>query len=583
MSFQTADYVIFGCTLGISAAIGIYFRFSGGQQKTNEEYLVGDRKQNPLLVAISLMSTFMSAVSMLGGASEAYNYGTSFFVLNLGFLIGICLGLITFVPVFYNLKCFSVYTYLELRFGSTIRFFVSIAFVLQMLLYGSIALAAPAMALQTVTNMSNPQAILIVGLVCTFYATIGGMKTIIFTDLFQSVLMFGALFSIIYTGLNNFGGFSNILDIAQKNGRIDFTNFSMDVTVRHTWFSTIFGGVMNALFLKGINQVQIQRYMSMKNYRNIVLSALISWPLITLLSFTSCFCGLIVFAKYEHCDPLQLKRISANDQLLPLYVLDTFKGTGLTGIFVSGIFSASLSTISPLLNSLAAVTLEDYVKPLLKYYTGKKIEMRSSFITQIFAAVFGISCVLISLLALRMNSILQASVIVFSVVGGPVVGVFSLGMFTSGANEMGSLIGFIVGIVSCSWLAVGKPKPEIVRLPTYTDNCNFTLPAISTISGNVTETKIEYPFAYRISYMFYSFIGFFLTFAIGYVFSLLIPDKSEKKKIDSRLFIKPVASRIAKTNTFSSDNNITLNSTIALDRNEELIYHWQSSDEKSMN
>lgn len=62
---------------------------------------------------------------------------------------------------------------------------MSIAFVLQMLLYGSIALAAPAMALQTVTNMSNPQAILIVGLVCTFYATIGGMKTIIFTDLFQ--------------------------------------------------------------------------------------------------------------------------------------------------------------------------------------------------------------------------------------------------------------------------------------------------------------------------------------------------------------------------------------------------------------
>lgn len=137
MAFETLDYIIFGGSLAISAAIGLYCRFSGGNQKTNEvtypriflnfsyfhladrllwylsfsmqEYLVGDRKQNPIIVAISLMTSFMSAVSMLGGTAEAYAYGTQFFAINVGYLIGIILALLLYIPVFYNLKHVSVY------------------------------------------------------------------------------------------------------------------------------------------------------------------------------------------------------------------------------------------------------------------------------------------------------------------------------------------------------------------------------------------------------------------------------------------------------------------------------------------
>lgn len=74
-----------------------------------QEYLVGDRKQNPIIVAISLMTSFMSAVSMLGGTAEAYAYGTQFFAINVGYLIGIILALLLYIPVFYNLKHVSVY------------------------------------------------------------------------------------------------------------------------------------------------------------------------------------------------------------------------------------------------------------------------------------------------------------------------------------------------------------------------------------------------------------------------------------------------------------------------------------------
>lgn len=83
------------------------------------------------------------------------------------------------------------------------------------------------------------------------------------------------------------------------------------------------------------------------------------------MSLILCFSGLAIYSKYRRCDPLEAGRISSNDQLMPLYVMDTLSGyPGVPGLFVAGIFSAGLSTISATVNSLAAVILEDYIKPL---------------------------------------------------------------------------------------------------------------------------------------------------------------------------------------------------------------------------
>lgn len=135
--------------------------------------------------------------------------------------------------------------------------------------------------------------------------------------------------------------------------------------------------------LYAINQTQVQRYLTMKDYNAAVKSLWYSLPLLSLLSISTSFSGLAIFSKYHNCDPIKYVklnfiiyeklpkfvlffrsgRISSGDQLMPLYVLDTMGSIpGLTGLFVAGIFSAALSSVSPVLNSLAAVTMEDYVK-----------------------------------------------------------------------------------------------------------------------------------------------------------------------------------------------------------------------------
>lgn len=87
----------------------------------------------------------------------------------------------------------------------------------------------------------------------------------------------------------------------------------------------------------------------------------------SIMSLTTCFAGLAIYAKYHNCDPLTSKQISSNDQLMPFYVMETLsRYPGVPGIFVAGIFSAGLSTISATMNSLAAVVLEDYIRPVCR-------------------------------------------------------------------------------------------------------------------------------------------------------------------------------------------------------------------------
>ena len=155
-----------------------------------------------MAVSFSLMASFMSAITLLGVTAENYVNGTQFVVINLSYILGTPIAAHLFLPVFYKLKdCTSAYQYLELRFGYTTRLLASLAFSLQMILYMGIVLYAPALAIGAVVDgLDQTTSILIVGIVCTFYSALGGMKAVLATDVLQSILMFAAVISVSIVG-----------------------------------------------------------------------------------------------------------------------------------------------------------------------------------------------------------------------------------------------------------------------------------------------------------------------------------------------------------------------------------------------
>uniref|UniRef100_A0A0K8WE77 Putative sodium-dependent multivitamin transporter n=1 Tax=Bactrocera latifrons TaxID=174628 RepID=A0A0K8WE77_BACLA len=322
-SFDTWDFAVLIIILAISAMIGIYYRYTGGKQKTIKEYLLADQSMTTFPVAVSLMASFMSSITLLGVSSESYQFGTMFCIINLAYIISTPIAAYLFLPVFYRMRTMSVYEYLERRFGHSTRLAASIAYSIQMILYMGIVLYAPALALEAVTGVSKAAAILVIGLICTFYSTIGGLKAVLITDVFQSLLMFAAIYAVIVVSAIKAGGLAPIWQVAEERNRIYFTDFSLDPTVRHTWLSLIVGGMVTYMSLYGVNQVQVQRLLSVRNLKSAQAALWWNLPILSLLSFSTLFSGLAIFHYYRNCDPLLEGRIQSRDQLMPLFAVDT--------------------------------------------------------------------------------------------------------------------------------------------------------------------------------------------------------------------------------------------------------------------
>ncbi|KZC10078.1 PREDICTED: putative sodium-dependent multivitamin transporter [Dufourea novaeangliae] len=555
-SLVAADYAVIAVTLIISSGIGVYYWLTGGKQKSTEEYYLADRSMRVAPVAIGLTVSYLSAVSVLGVSSENYVYGTQYAVINLAYGLATPFVAYFYIPVFFKLGTTSTFEYMQKRFGTAARLAASFAFLLQLLLYSGVVLFAPALALEATTGISTTASVIGIGLVCTFYSTIGGIKAVLITDVFQSLLMLIAIIMVIVTAAVNHGGLDRIWEIAQEGSRIEFDNISVDPTVRHTWWSLTFGGFFTYLSLYGGNQVQVQRMLTIGDVGGAQAALWWSWLLTSVMSLSLCFSGLAIYANYHGCDPLTAGRINSNDQLMPLYVMDMLSDyPGVPGLFIAGIFSAGLSTISATVNSLAAVVLEDFIKPVYRV-RGKEITQTGSIIvSKLLAIVVGLACIALAFMGRYLGGLLQAALTIFGVVGGPVFGLFTLGMFTELGNQRGAVIGLLASLVFSLWMGFGQPKPPIPRPDVTTSGCNATGYYVNHVESEDFHFDLQhnndddsYFYLYRISYMWYCPLGSVISFGVGLFaswISNLILGK-EPKELHPDLLTPMKASRVRR-------------------------------------
>ncbi|NXW52037.1 SC5A6 protein, partial [Nyctiprogne leucopyga] len=207
MEFTVIDYSIFALLLVLSSAIGLFYALSGDRQRTVQEFLLANRNMGFLPVALSLLATFQSAVAILGVPAEIYRFGTEYWFLGCSYLLGLLIPAHVFIPVFYRLRITSTYEYLELRFNKTV-------------IYMGVVLYAPALALNAVTGFDLWSAVLTMGLVCTLYTTLGGLKAVIWTDVFQTLVMFAGQLAVIVVGARRVGGMARVWRLAEQQGKV---------------------------------------------------------------------------------------------------------------------------------------------------------------------------------------------------------------------------------------------------------------------------------------------------------------------------------------------------------------------------
>ncbi|XP_045030203.1 sodium-coupled monocarboxylate transporter 1 isoform X2 [Daphnia magna] len=544
--FGWPDYLVFVAMLSVSAIIGIYYACAGGKQSTTSEFLMAGRSMSTFPVAMSLIASFMSAITLLGTPAEVYQFGTMYWLIGISYFIVMPATNYLYLPIFYNLQVTSAYEYLELRFHKVIRCLGSATFTVQMSLYMAVVVYAPALALSQVTGINVYLSVTAIFVVCIFYTVVGGMKAVMWTDTLQVIIMYAAMIAVIVKGHVDVGGWSVVWNANQATGRVEFSDFDVNPGKRHSFWSLVVGGYFTWITIYGVNQSQVQRYLTVSKINQARNAVWINLVGLSVLLSVCCYGGMVIFAKYADCDPLSAKYVSKPDQLFPLFVMDTLGHIpGVPGLFVAGIFSGALSTVSSGLNSLAAICLEDFVKPFC--CVGMSDE-RATKVSKGLAIGFGFLCFGLVFVASQLGNILEAALSIFGIIGGPLLGVFTLGIFFPWANSVGAGVGVIASLGLMLWIGIGTQVAKahgFLKLTSKlysTDGCralNATLTTAlvelngfvsSTTASSATQTPEDEPLGlYQLSYMWYSTVGCCTVIVVGLIVSALTGFQDPRK------------------------------------------------------
>ncbi|XP_055375312.1 sodium-coupled monocarboxylate transporter 1 [Condylostylus longicornis] len=564
--FSWPDYLVFTLMLFMCILIGIYFGFMQSKSMDEDDYLMGGRTMMVFPISLSLIASFISGITLLGLPTEVYSYGIQYVyvaggVIFMGFVMGIF-----YLPVFHDLNITSTYEYLEKRFDSRLRLFGSIMFTLMNIAYLPIVIYVPALAFNQVTGVSVHTITPVVCIVCIFYTCVGGLKAVVWTDVIQTFSMFGALLLVAVKGTYDLGSSRALAVITEgiESERIEWPDFNIDPTIRHTIWSQIIGGVFYWTQTNAVSQNMIQRYLSLPSLKAGRQALTIFVVGVMALMMLCSYNGLLIYATYKGCDPLTTKLAKVRDQLLPLFVMDILRDLpGLSGLFIAGVFSAALSSLSTCLNSMSAVVLEDFFKPYVK---NPLSDRAVDWIMRSVVVLLGILCLCLVYVVEKMGTVLQLTMSLEAITNGPLFGIFTLGIFMPWINGSSALTGGILGVVLMSWISLNaqwgiasgaiKYDTKILSI----ENCTYKFDTTNVITNSteLTSKSNDIFVLYKISYMWYTCLGAVATIIVA-ILCMLIFGRNDIKKVDKALITPCIRKfmsdqKMQETNGYSTKN-----------------------------
>ncbi|KAJ9575562.1 hypothetical protein L9F63_007570 [Diploptera punctata] len=535
--FGWLDIVLFLMMLALSTLIGIYFGFCGKKEETPKEYLHGGKTMRTLPVAVSLVSSAVSGITLMGVPTEVYRFGTAYGLMVFStVLMGIIVNYF-YLPVFYDLQLISTYEYFELRYNHTVRKMGSVLYTLYLLLLIPIVVYVPAIVFTQVIGINLHFITVGTSILCTFYTMIGGLKAVVWTDFLQGVVMVAANIVVIIIGLIKIGGFGNMWTLNEEGGRIDFFNMNPSPFTRMTFWNVIIGFTFSYISIIGVNQGMVQKFMSVPTLKQAKRSLALCVMGIILIKFISCTTGLLIYAAYHECDPIESKAVKRPDQLTTYYVMDIAGHIpGLPGLFVAGIFSAALSSMSSMLNSLGATLFEDFVRPFISKSTSDETINK---IIKFIIVLIGVVCLLLVFVVDKFGSVLQLAISTGGVTSGATLGLFTFGMFYPRGNTKGALAGSIASLLTLGWIAFGAQTAiangslKQPYLPTSVQGCESNVTFIQTLTN---EEVVDEPFIlFQVSFVYYTLIGLVIMMVVGAVVSHFT-EPPELDKMNPKLF-----------------------------------------------
>ena len=300
---STLDWtVMLGTLLGIVA----YGVWKTRNIASVQSYLLGDRDLPWWTIGLSVMATQASAITFLSTPGQAYEDGMRFAQFYFGLPVAMVILCIFVLPLYYRLKVYTAYEYLEGRFDLKTRTLTALFFLIQRGLAAGLTIYAPAIILSTILGWSLNWTIFFIGLVVIFYTVMGGTKAVSVTQKQQMIVILSGMFIaavILMLQLPENVKFGDAVGMAGKMGKLNVVDFEFDLSNRYNFWSGMLGGVFLFMSYFGTDQSQVQRYLSGKSLTESRLGLLFNGILKVPMQFLVLFVGILVFIFFRFEQP----------------------------------------------------------------------------------------------------------------------------------------------------------------------------------------------------------------------------------------------------------------------------------------
>jgi len=405
---------------------------------TAEDYYLGDRSAPWWAIGISVVATYVSALSFLGGPAWAYGDGMAALAIHINYPLVMFVVIAVFLPFFYNSGVASIYDYLERRFGRSSRTVMSVLFMISQSITAASILTATAIVITFVTGIDARVAICLMTVIVMVYTLLGGMNAVIWTDVLQGFILFIGAGIILFCLMNAVSPMSGALTNLAENGKLNPLNTALDFSIAPTVWAGVFAMTLFHITVYGANQMMVQRALAAKSIGDAKKSYLLMGYAAFFIYFLFFFVGALLYVHFKgepFDQPNEIILRFANALAIP----------GLMGILAAAVLSASMSSLSSAFNSLATVSITDIYQSFFKTDGSEAHYLKSSRVMTLFWGVLVIPMAFAFISS--GGSILEVLSKVGSYFVGAKLAMFSMGFFSKHATERGLLIGVAAGFI----------------------------------------------------------------------------------------------------------------------------------------
>ncbi|WP_246047087.1 SLC5 family protein [Leptospira ognonensis] len=350
--------------------VGLY---AGKDEKTKEDYFLGGRSLPWWGVCGSLFGTNISANHIVGMLGIGFSVGFAQSHYEFGSILAILLLAYVFLPILRRKKYFTLSQFLEQRYGQASSYLYSLISLILILiqLTGALYIGGRAFlpfAKQLSDSIQYEHLVILLALTATIYTWFGGLKSVVYTDVIQTVLILVSGIVLAYLALHRpeIGGLSGLWRLEQSTSQ-ELSRMNIYLPSNHEvlpWTGVLSGMFILHIFYWNTNQYVVQRALGARSLKEARLGILASGFLKLTVPFFSILTGVAAFHIWKQSG--FINQVDPDEAFSKLVLLIVPAGYGIIGLILAGLLGAIFSSVDSMLHSAATLFTIDIYLPLMK-------------------------------------------------------------------------------------------------------------------------------------------------------------------------------------------------------------------------